>query len=108
MTSSFSRPKAIVAGGSLGGLFAANLLTRSGWDVDVFERVPEELAGRGAGIVTHPELFRGPRGRRSSDRRLDRRQGAGASPRSNEGARHQTPARPGRAQCRCLLACPAD
>ena len=51
------RPKAIIVGGSLGVLFAANLLTRNGWDVDVFERVPDELAGRGAGIVTHPELF---------------------------------------------------
>jgi len=30
---------------------------RNGWDVEVFERVPDELAGRGAGIVTHPELF---------------------------------------------------
>ena len=49
--------KAAIVGGSLGGLFAANLLLRSGWDVDVFERVPEELSGRGAGIVTHPELF---------------------------------------------------
>ncbi|QBR02001.1 FAD binding domain-containing protein [Paraburkholderia pallida] len=49
--------KAAIIGGSLGGLFAANLLLRSGWDVDVFERVPDELAGRGAGIVTHPELF---------------------------------------------------
>jgi 2-polyprenyl-6-methoxyphenol hydroxylase-like FAD-dependent oxidoreductase len=49
--------KAAIIGGSLGGLFAANLLLRNGWDVDVFERVPEELAGRGAGIVTHPELF---------------------------------------------------
>ncbi|MGQ7935987.1 FAD binding domain-containing protein [Paraburkholderia sp. D1E] len=57
MTNPSSRPKAIIAGGSLGGLLAANLLTRNGWDVDVFERVPEELAGRGAGIVTHPELF---------------------------------------------------
>ncbi|WP_181448441.1 FAD binding domain-containing protein [Paraburkholderia phytofirmans] len=53
----YAKPKAIIVGGSLGGLFAANLLTRNGWDVDVFERVPEELAGRGAGIVTHPELF---------------------------------------------------
>src|SRR5580698_215398 len=52
-----AKPKAIIVGGSLGGLFAANLLTRNGWDVDVFERVPEELASRGAGIVTHPELF---------------------------------------------------
>jgi 2-polyprenyl-6-methoxyphenol hydroxylase-like FAD-dependent oxidoreductase len=52
-----AKPKAIIVGGSLGGLFAANLLVRNGWAVDVFERVPEELAGRGAGIVTHPELF---------------------------------------------------
>ncbi|KWO46567.1 FAD binding domain-containing protein [Burkholderia territorii] len=49
--------KAVVVGGSLGGLFAANLLLRNGWDVDVYERVPEALSGRGAGIVTHPELF---------------------------------------------------
>lgn len=33
------------------------MLLRNGWDVEVFERVPDELAGRGAGIVTHPELF---------------------------------------------------
>jgi len=52
-----SRPTAIVVGGSLGGLFAANLLHQNGWLVDVYERVPEELASRGAGIVTHPELF---------------------------------------------------
>ncbi|MBN3786419.1 FAD binding domain-containing protein [Burkholderia sp. Ac-20353] len=51
------RRKAVIVGGSLGGLFAANLLLRSGWDVTVLERVPDELAGRGAGIVTHPELF---------------------------------------------------
>ena len=51
------RPKAIIVGGSLGGLFAANLLVRNGWEVSVFERAPDELAGRGAGIVTHPELF---------------------------------------------------
>ncbi|KVV48362.1 monooxygenase [Burkholderia territorii] len=49
--------KAVIVGGSLGGLFAANLLLRNGWDVDVYERVPEALSGRGAGIVTHPELF---------------------------------------------------
>jgi 2-polyprenyl-6-methoxyphenol hydroxylase-like FAD-dependent oxidoreductase len=48
--------RALVIGGSLGGLFAANLLARAGWDVEVFERVGGELAGRGAGIVTHPEL----------------------------------------------------
>ena len=49
--------KAIVIGGSIGGLFAANLLHRAGWDTHVYERVAEELEGRGAGIVTHPELM---------------------------------------------------
>jgi len=57
MMNSLNKPRAIVVGGSLGGLFAANMLLRKGWDVEVFERVPDELAGRGAGIVTHPELF---------------------------------------------------
>ncbi|OXC76059.1 FAD binding domain-containing protein [Caballeronia sordidicola] len=57
MTKTSTRSKAIIVGGSLGGLFAANLLVRNDWDVEVFERVPDELAGRGAGIVTHPELF---------------------------------------------------
>ncbi|MFP3553950.1 FAD binding domain-containing protein [Paraburkholderia sp. SIMBA_049] len=57
MINSSTNRKAVIIGGSLGGLFAANLLLRNGWDVDVFERVPEELSGRGAGIVTHPELF---------------------------------------------------
>ena len=52
-----SAGQALVIGGSLGGLFAANLLLRAGWDVHVHERAAEELQGRGAGIVTHPELF---------------------------------------------------
>ena len=30
---------------------------RAGWDVDVFERVESELAGRGAGIVAQPDLI---------------------------------------------------
>lgn len=50
--------RALVIGGSLGGLFAANLLLRAGWDVEVFEQSGEALVGRGAGIITHPELFR--------------------------------------------------
>ncbi|MFE1599797.1 FAD binding domain-containing protein [Methylobacterium sp. ID0610] len=52
-----ARPKAIIVGGSMAGLFCALLLRRDGWDVDVFERVGSELSGRGAGIVTHAELF---------------------------------------------------
>jgi len=53
-----TRRRALIVGGSLGGLIAANLLLRAGWEVDVYERVGEALAGRGAGIVTHDELFR--------------------------------------------------
>ena len=48
---------ALVIGGSLGGLFAANLLLRQGWDVHVYEHSRSDLVGRGAGIITHPELF---------------------------------------------------
>ena len=51
-----SKQRALIIGGSVGGLFAANLLRSIGWDVAVFERNPEELAGRGAGISTHPQL----------------------------------------------------
>ena len=50
-------PSALVIGGSLGGLFAANLLRAAGWRVDVYERVADDLATRGAGIGTHDELF---------------------------------------------------
>ena len=49
--------KAIVIGGSIGGLFAANLLLRAGWEVQIYEQVTAELESRGAGIVTHPELL---------------------------------------------------
>jgi len=49
--------RALIIGGSLGGLLAANLLARRGWDVEVFEQASGELAGRGAGIISHPELF---------------------------------------------------
>jgi 2-polyprenyl-6-methoxyphenol hydroxylase-like FAD-dependent oxidoreductase len=51
------RGRVIVAGGSIAGLFAGALLHRMGWAVDVFERSGEALASRGAGIVSHPELF---------------------------------------------------
>jgi 2-polyprenyl-6-methoxyphenol hydroxylase-like FAD-dependent oxidoreductase len=50
------KPRALVIGGSVGGLFAANLLRGAGWDAVVFERNAEDLTGRGAGISTHPQL----------------------------------------------------
>lgn len=49
----------LIAGGSLGGLFAANILLREGHDVLVLEKASESLDGRGAGIVTHKALERG-------------------------------------------------
>ena len=41
----------------MSGLFSAAFLRRIGWEVDVYERSPVELVGRGAGITTHPELL---------------------------------------------------
>ena len=38
-------------------MFSAAFLRQIGWDVDVYERSPVELVGRGAGITTHPELL---------------------------------------------------
>ena len=49
--------RAIIVGGSMSGLFTAAFLRQIGWDTDVYERSTVELAGRGAGIVTHPELL---------------------------------------------------
>ena len=49
--------RALVIGGSLGGLFAANLLADLGWEVEVYEKVADDLAARGAGIGTHAELI---------------------------------------------------
>jgi 2-polyprenyl-6-methoxyphenol hydroxylase-like FAD-dependent oxidoreductase len=46
-----------VVGGSIGGLFAASLLTRAGHRVTVFERSEHGLARRGAGLVAQQELF---------------------------------------------------
>jgi 2-polyprenyl-6-methoxyphenol hydroxylase-like FAD-dependent oxidoreductase len=52
-----SRPRALIIGGSLGGLIAAHLLRNVGWDAVVFERNPEDLISRGAGIGTHQHLI---------------------------------------------------
>src|ERR1700761_9331238 len=50
--------RALVAGGSLGGLTAALVLRDQGWDVDVLERSAVPLQDRGAGIVAHPTTIR--------------------------------------------------
>ncbi len=86
--------RALVIGGSLGGLIAAHLLRSTGWDAVVFERNDEELASRGVGLGTHPQLIAMlrragiafdetmgiqvreghlPRSRRQDDRRRSRR-----------------------------------
>ncbi len=50
-------PRAIVIGGSLGGLFTATLLRSIGWRVTVYERARGNLASRGAGLGSREELF---------------------------------------------------
>ncbi|MGA8076365.1 MAG: FAD-dependent monooxygenase, partial [Xanthobacteraceae bacterium] len=49
--------RALVIGGSLGGLMVAHLLRSVGFEVVVFERNTEELASRGVGLGTHPQLI---------------------------------------------------
>ena len=49
--------RVIVVGGSLGGLLVANMLHRAGVQVQLLERAPGSLDGRGAGIVTHSGLM---------------------------------------------------
>jgi 2-polyprenyl-6-methoxyphenol hydroxylase-like FAD-dependent oxidoreductase len=50
------RKRAVVIGGSIGGLFAGLFLRKVGWEVSIHERAGEELGSRGAGIATHDEL----------------------------------------------------
>ena len=49
----------LIAGGSLGGLMAANLLCRDGHEIVVLEKASGAMDGRGAGIVTHAALVAG-------------------------------------------------
>jgi len=49
--------RALIIGGSLGGLIAAHLLRGIGWDAVVFERNAEDLPSRGAGLGTHQHLI---------------------------------------------------
>jgi 2-polyprenyl-6-methoxyphenol hydroxylase-like FAD-dependent oxidoreductase len=50
------RKRAVVIGGSIGGLFAGLFLRKIGWEVSIHERADEELGSRGAGIATHDDL----------------------------------------------------
>ncbi|MGJ3248701.1 MAG: FAD binding domain-containing protein [Elainellaceae cyanobacterium] len=48
--------RAIIIGGSLGGLFSGTLLRSIGWQVDVYERSPHALDSRGGGVVLQPDV----------------------------------------------------
>ncbi|MEO1017380.1 MAG: FAD binding domain-containing protein [Pseudomonadota bacterium] len=48
--------RAVVIGGSLGGLFAGAMLKHSGWQVDIYERSTHDLDSRGGGIVLQPDV----------------------------------------------------
>ncbi|MDP9906045.1 FAD binding domain-containing protein [Arthrobacter bambusae] len=50
--------RALVIGGSIGGLTAGLLLQDLGFAVTIFERSSSELDGRGGGIVLQPEMLR--------------------------------------------------
>src|SRR2546423_13858898 len=49
--------RVLVIGGSVGGLMAALLLRKSGWEVTVYERAVGDLSGRGAGLGVSAELL---------------------------------------------------
>ncbi|PPR64850.1 MAG: 2,6-dihydroxypyridine 3-monooxygenase, partial [Alphaproteobacteria bacterium MarineAlpha3_Bin7] len=50
------KKRAIIVGGSIGGLFAGNILYKNGWEVDILEKAKVNLASRGTGIARHTEL----------------------------------------------------
>lgn len=52
-----STPRALIIGGSIGGLLSAILLRAIGWRVDVFERSPHALDSRGGGIVLQADVL---------------------------------------------------
>ena len=54
----YTAATAIVIGGSIGGLTTALLLRDIGFTVDVYERTPGALDGRGSGIVLQPDTVR--------------------------------------------------
>lgn len=56
MTTPLSK-KALVIGGSVGGLFMGTALRAIGWQVDIFERSHAQLDSRGGGIVLQPDVL---------------------------------------------------
>jgi 2,6-dihydroxypyridine 3-monooxygenase len=54
----YSGARAVVIGGSIGGLTVALLLRSLGFSVDVYERSSAPLSGRGSGIVLQPDTVR--------------------------------------------------
>jgi 2,6-dihydroxypyridine 3-monooxygenase len=54
----YADARAVVVGGSIGGLTAALLLRDLGFTVDVYERSSTILSGRGSGIVLHSDTVR--------------------------------------------------
>lgn len=58
MATRFDGTRALVIGGSVGGLTTALLLRDLGFDVTVLERTPQLLTDRGGGIVLQPDTLR--------------------------------------------------
>jgi 2-polyprenyl-6-methoxyphenol hydroxylase-like FAD-dependent oxidoreductase len=52
-----ARKRALIIGGSIGGLFVGHFLRQIGWDAIIFERSAGDLADRGAGLGITAELF---------------------------------------------------
>lgn len=57
MSAGKSKARALVIGGSLGGLCAGVCLRAAGWRVNIFERSPGLMDDRGAGIVLQSEVL---------------------------------------------------
>jgi len=57
MSTDKAKPRALVIGGSLGGLCAGICLRAAGWQVDIFERSAGLMDDRGAGIVLQSEVL---------------------------------------------------
>jgi 2,6-dihydroxypyridine 3-monooxygenase len=58
MNDTYRGARALVIGGSIGGLTTALVLRDIGFEVDVYERTATPLHGRGSGIVLQPDTLR--------------------------------------------------